>query len=67
MINPLDLFAWIDIPSFILGIFTLLGLQVAAVVWLWKRYIKVAQDPEAEQRAVETIIEEYDKHARGSK
>lgn len=63
----IDLFSWIHLPSFVLGIIFLLSLQVAAVYGLWRRYVKVAQDPEAEQETMNSLIEEYDIHAKGSK
>ncbi len=63
----LDLFSWIHWPSFALGIVALLGLQVAAVYGLWRRYMKAARDPEAEQETMNNLIQEYDIHAKGSK
>ena len=60
------LFAWIHWPSFVLGIGTLIGLQIGAVIFLWKRYVKVANDPEGDKKRIDNLIEEYDNHAKGS-
>jgi len=53
-------------PSYILGIVTIIIMEVIATIYLLRKFFKNKQDPEEEEKTVERLSEEYKDHVRGS-